>query len=192
MIKNTVEVNDKVEVETQSERVKIIDFSLWELKSKAVNAFIRYYSFDITDFVFISLLGFLMVISELLGFGFYLRHLKCSNEHTQSRLLNILNDYLSAVLHIQSSTTKIYCKEVPDNEVLENEQMSSFSYHSRLSSTTSSKDCILTSLSWRHKIAIQVMVTSFILTEHTLNASCDHWDEINKPISNFSILNYFL
>ena len=87
---NTVGVHHQ-EAETLSNYMKMIDFSLWESRSKAVNAFIRYYSFDITDFVFISLLGFLLVISALLGHGFYIWHFKTSNEHTQSRLLNILN-----------------------------------------------------------------------------------------------------
>ena len=95
MIPNTVEVNDKVE--TQSESVNLIDFSLWESRSQAINDFIRHYSFDTIGFVFISLLGFFPVISAMLGFGFYLWHLKTSNEHTQNRLLNILNGYLSAV-----------------------------------------------------------------------------------------------
>ena len=134
MIPNTVEVNDKVE--KQSESINIIDFSLWESRSRAVNDFIRYYSFDITEFEIISVLGFLLVISAVLGFGFYIWHLKSSNEQTQNRLLNILNGYLSAVcmscspvmfnlvLHLQSSTTKIYCKDVPDTELLENEQIS--------------------------------------------------------------------
>ena len=38
------------------------------------------------------------------------------------------------------------------------------------------------SLNWRYKIAIPVMVTSFILAEHTLHASCDHWDPIFKVL----------
>ena len=36
------------------------------------------------------------------------------------------------------------------------------------------------SLKWRHKIAIPVMVASFILTEQTLDASCGHLDKIFK------------
>ena len=141
MIPNTVEVNDKVE--TQSESVNLIDFSLWESRSQAINDFIRHYSFDTIGFVFIPLLGFFLVISAMLGFGFYLWHLKTSNEHTQNRLLNILNGYLSG-----------YFKPGLYLDM---------------------------SLNWRHKIAIPVMATSFIFTEQAFNASCDHWDEINKP-----------
>ena len=121
--------------EAENQNLKMIDFSLWESRSRAVNDFVRYYSSDMTDFVFISILGFFLVISALLGFGFYIWHLKNSNEHSQSRLLNILNGYLSAVcmilspavftmmLDLQKSTTKIYYKDLPDNELLENEQM---------------------------------------------------------------------
>ena len=133
MICNT----DGVNQEAETQNLKMIDFSLWASRSKAVNDFIIYYSFDTTDFMFISLLGFLLVILAMLGFGFYIWHFISSDEHTQSRLLNILNGYLSAVcmsfspaafntiLVIQKSTTKIYYKDVPDNELLENEQMSS-------------------------------------------------------------------
>ena len=74
----------------------MMDFSLWELRGTAVIDFIRSYSIDTTDFLVIYLLGFFLVTSALLGFGFYLWHLKSSNEHTRSRLLNILNGYLSA------------------------------------------------------------------------------------------------
>ena len=65
------------------------DFSLWELRGTAVIDFIRSYSIDTTDFLVIYLLGFFLVTSALLGFGL---HLQSSNEHTQSRLLNNLND----------------------------------------------------------------------------------------------------
>ena len=68
MMSNTDGVNQ------EAEKQDIINFSLWEIRSKAVNDFIRYYSFDMTDFVLISLLGFFLVISALIGFGFYLWH----------------------------------------------------------------------------------------------------------------------
>ena len=122
---------DGVNQEAENQNLKMI-----ESRCKAVNDFILYYSFDTTAFVLISLLGFLLVILALLGFGFYIWHFISSDEHTKSRLLNILNGYLSAVcmsfspavfntiLVIQKSTTKIYYKDVPDNELLENEQMS--------------------------------------------------------------------
>ena len=93
MIGNT----EGVYQEAENQNLKMIDFSLWEIRSKAVNDFITHYSFDTTDCVLISLLGFLLVISALLGHGFYIWHFKSSDEHTQSRLLNILNGYLSAV-----------------------------------------------------------------------------------------------
>ena len=134
---NTDGVNQEAE---NHNSMKMIDFSLWESRSKAVNDFIIYYSFDKTAFVLISLLGFLLVISALLGHGFYIWHFKTSNEQTQSRLLNILNSYLSAVcmsgsiavfnlilqnqMIKQKSTTKIYYKDLPNTELLENEQMS--------------------------------------------------------------------
>ena len=38
------------------------------------------------------------------------------------------------------------------------------------------------SLNWRHKIAIPVMIISFILTEQSFHASCDHWDKIDNVL----------
>ena len=173
----------------------------------AVNNFIRHCSFDITDFVIISVIGFVLVILSLLGFGFYIWHLKSSNEHTQTRLLNILNGYLSAVcmifspavlnsiLHLQRLPSKIYNKDIPENELPDESKIIA-----RVTITLSiaisaillliSFATILNhfkpglyldiSLKWRHKIAIPVMVTSFILTEYSLHASCDQWDTIFK------------
>ena len=167
MISNTDDVNQEIE--------NMIDLSLWESRSSAFHDFIKYYSFDIKNFVIISVLGFFLVTTALLGFGFYLWFLKGSNEHTQSRLLNILNGYLAAVcmtfslalfikiLHHQRFTSaKIYEKNVPDDELMENEQISTqesyshsellsefsyFLFHSRLFSTTSSQDCVLEAVS---------------------------------------------
>ena len=187
-----------------------IDFSLWESRIKAVNDFITHYSFDTTGFVFISLLGFLLVISAMLGFGFYLWHLKNSNQHSQIRLLNILNGYLSAVcmilspavfimvLHVQSLTTKIYYKDVPVNEFLENEKMIErvtvihiigvsvlFLLISFATVLNHFKPGLYLdiSLNWRHKFAIPVMVISFILAEQILHASC-----LLSPVSKCKVV----
>ena len=147
------------------------------------------------------------MITAVLGFGFFLWHLKSSNEHTQCRLLNILNGYLSAVcmtfspatftriLLTQRSTTKIYYKDVPDDEILETEQMIL-----RVTITHGLAVSVLfllisfatvlnhfkpglyldISLKWRHKIAIPVMVISFILAEQTFQASCGNLDTTFK------------
>ena len=39
------------------------------------------------------------------------------------------------------------------------------------------------SLYWRHKIAIPVMVISFILAEHSFHASCSHLENTDKVIN---------
>ena len=128
----------------------------------------RSYTVDTIQIVLICILGIFLVISAVLGFCFYIWYLKISNEQTQSRLLNILNGYLSAacmsgslavfnlMLHLQKSTTKASqimnswktSKWVQESQPLTQSLFLffSFSYHSRLSSTTSSLDCILTSL----------------------------------------------
>ena len=44
---------------------------------------------------FLTALRITLTIVALLGFGFYLWHLKSNGDQSQSRLLNILNGYLS-------------------------------------------------------------------------------------------------
>ena len=61
MICNT----DGVNQEAETQNLKMIDFSLWESRIKAVNDFITHYSFDTTGFVIVSLLGFLLVASAM-------------------------------------------------------------------------------------------------------------------------------
>ena len=187
----------------------MMDFSLWESRSLAVNNFIRHCSFDITDFFIIFFFGSFLVISAQLGFGFYLWYLKSSNEHTQSRLLNILNGYLSAacmifspavlnsILYIQRLPTQIYNKDLPENELPDESKIIA-----RVTIILSIAVSVLLllisfatvlnhfkpgvyleiSLKWRHKIFIPVMIINFILTEQALHAPCDHLDEIEKVL----------
>ena len=160
----------------------MIDSSLWESRSTAVMEIIRYYSIDTKEFVLIFLLGFLLMLSALLGYGFYLWHLRSSNEHSQSRLLNILNGYLSAACMTCSPSMlnmvlTLYLYKEFSNKEIENAKMSA----TRVSATHVIAISVLfllisiatvlnhfkpglyldISLSWCHKIAIPLIIRIF-------------------------------
>ena len=181
----------------------MMDFSHLESRSKEVIELIRSYNFDATCFVLISLLGFLLVISALIGFGFFLWYLKSSDEHTQTRLLNILNGYLSAACMSCSPAVLTIILFVTINRGLWEEELKKNEYFLMSVKVTITHliavsvlflliSCATVlnhfkpglyldiSLSWRHKIAIPAMIISFILTEQSFHASCDHWDTIFK------------
>ena len=180
------------EVKTQSINLELNDFSLWESGSEAVNNFIRSYSFDITNLVMIYILGFFLVISAVLGFGFFLWYLKSSNEQTQSQLLNILYSYFSATCITCSPAVFsliLTHKYLPEHELERDEHAQRIG---RVTATHFIAVSVLfllisfatvlnpfkpgvyldVSLNWRHKIAIPVMVVNFILIEQTIHASC--------------------
>ena len=71
-------------------------FYLWKSRSASfIEITISSTTADNTETVIILFVGLSLMIVSVLGFSFYLWHLKGSNEHAQSRLLNILNGYLS-------------------------------------------------------------------------------------------------
>ena len=183
----------------------MIYFSNLESRSKEVIDLIRSYNFDATYFVLISLLGFLLVISALIGFGFFLWYLKSSDEHTQTRLLNILNGYLSAACMSCSPAVLTIILFVTINRGLWEEELKKNEYFLMSVKVTITHliavsvlflliSCATVlnhfkpglyldiSLSWRHKIAIPAMIISFILTEQSFHASCDHWDKIDNVL----------
>ena len=135
--------------------------------------------------VSVSLLAFCLLITVLLGFGFYLWVLRTSDNQTQSRLLNIFNGYL-ALACISFSLlvfTRIVSSEY--NFVL------SLSYRAGTANITALSAIFLLislatilyhfrpslyleiSLAWRHWVAVPLMLGSWILTEHLLHSSCE-------------------
>ena len=159
-----------------------MDFSLWLSRSSAISHIIQSYTFDVKDFVLIFVIGMFLVILALLGFGFYLWHLKSSNEHTQSRLLNILIMFVT----INRALTQ---DEFEENEhFLRSLRVTAMhviavSFLFLLISIATVLNhfkpglYLDVSLNWRHKIAIPVMVISFILAEHTIYSSCHRQNE---------------
>ena len=164
---------------------------------------VRYYTVNTSQAVLICLLGIFLVLIALLRFGFYLWNLKSSDEQSQSRLLNILNGYLSAACMtgspavlalIMQMTIK---KDLPGNELKEDEHVI---LNGRVTATHSIAVSLLfllisfatilnhfkpglyldVSFNWRHKIAIPVMMICFILTEHTIHALCHQQEKSYK------------
>ena len=134
----------------------------------------------------ILILRFILTITALLGFGLYLWYLKSSNDQSQSRLLNVLNGYLSL-------TCIGFCLTLL-SVLIQKEQDESYSYfivvrisavHIIAVSTIFlliSWATILNhfkpglyldiSVSWSHKIAIPSLMLCFILAEQAVNFSC--------------------
>ena len=68
----------------------------WQIGPEALAELLRFDSPSLTPgSVFLLVLGASLVITALLGFSFYLWYLKCNQDPTQTRLLNILNGYFS-------------------------------------------------------------------------------------------------
>ena len=65
--------------------------NIWISRSTAYNDLIQSFNVEEKDIVIICVFGLSMVMIALIGFSFYLWNLKSSDEHTQSRLLNILH-----------------------------------------------------------------------------------------------------
>ena len=134
----------------------------------------------------ILILRISLTIIALLGFSLYLWYLKSSDDQSQSRLLNILNGYLSL--------TGIGFSLIQLKFILKPEQYESYSFliigriavvHVIAVATIFlliSWATILNhfkpglyldiSVSWSNKIAIPSLILAFIFTEQALNFSC--------------------
>ena len=128
-----------------------------------------------------------LTIAALLGFGLYIWYLKSSDDQTQSRLLNILNGYLSLTC-IGFSLTLFAVYDLlqlfqPKNGTFIAVEMggvhiigisSIFLLISWATILNHFKpDLYLNiSVSWSHKVAIPSLIIAFILTERALYFSC--------------------
>ena len=135
--------------------------------------------------VFILILRVSMTITACLGFGLYLWYLKTSGDQSQSRLLNILNGYLSL-------TCIGFSLILLANYIAQPEEDEPYLIFYRIAAVFViavstifvfiSLATILNhfmpglyldiSVSWRHEIAIPLLIFLFILAEQTLYFSC--------------------
>ena len=118
-----------------------------------------------------------------LGFGFYLWYLKSSDNQSQSRLLNILNGYLSLTCMGFSLTLFYASQQDEDERLLIWARISAvfviavsaifllISWATILNHFKPSLYLDI-SISWNHKIAIPLSIFAFILTEQAVNFSC--------------------
>ena len=183
------------------EMISHTTIEIWKARSVAFHELLNSFNAESIDFVIIYVFGFCMVLSALIGFSFYLWNLKNSNEHTQSRLLNILHGYLAvacmggspAVFNLILQLLNSAYRALHDNKLWKNKQ---FDWSIRVTVFHFIAISIMfllisiatvinhfkpgfyldVSLAWRHKVAIPVMLSIFALTENTLRCSCDHLD----------------
>ena len=130
---------------------------------------------------FLTALRITLTIVALLGFGFYLWHLKSNGDQSQSRLLNILNGYLSLTC-MGFSLTLLYASH-------QEERILIFTRISAVHIIAVSTIFLLVSwatilnhfkpslyldisVSWSHRIAIPLSIFAFILTEQAINFTC--------------------
>ena len=130
---------------------------------------------------FLTALRITLTIVALLGFGFYLWHLKSNGDQSQSRLLNILNGYLSLTC-MGFSLTLFYASHQEGRIMI-------FTRISAVHIIAVSTIFLLVSwatilnhfkpslyldisVSWSHRIAIPLSIFAFILTEQAINFTC--------------------
>ena len=130
---------------------------------------------------FMTALRITLTVVALLGFGFYLWHLKSNGDQSQSRLLNILNGYLSLIC-MGFSLTLLYASQ-QEGRILIFTRISAvhviavstifllISWATILNHFKPSLYLDI-SVSWSHRIAIPLSIFAFILTEQAIHFSC--------------------
>lgn len=124
-----------------------------------------------------------LTIVALLGFGFYLWYLKSKSngDQSQSRLLNILNGYLSLVCMGFSLT--LLCASQEEGRILIYLRINAvniiavstiFLLISWATILNHFKPGLYLdiSVSWSHRIAVSLLIFAFILTEQAVHFSC--------------------
>ena len=180
--------------------------NIWISRSTAFNDLMQSSNVEEKDIVIICVFGLSMVMLALIGFGFYLWNLKSSDEHTQSRLLNILHGYLSVAclgcspavfnfmlqLKVQRPYTVLSYSEPSENKLFFWSVRVTFVHFIAISVLflLISLATVMNhfkpglyldiSLAWRHKIAIPFLLILFTLTEITFQSSCNHLNRVFK------------
>ena len=131
----------------------------------------------------ILILQISLTIAALFGFCLYLWYLKTSDDQTQSRLLNILNGYLSSTcIGFSLAVLAVYTLKTEQGTFIAVEIggvyiiaiSSIFLLISWATILNHFKPAIYLdiSVSWSHKIAIPSLIFAFILAEQALYFSC--------------------
>ena len=133
--------------------------------------------------LFYSLLRLLLFTTTFLGFGFYLWFLSNSDDQTQTRLLNILNGYLSVACmgfspivfityHASDEYMFQFCFRIGSHFIMAISSTFLLISFATILNHFKPDFYLEFSLRWRHKIAVPTLLLSFVLTEQLVNLSC--------------------
>ena len=126
----------------------------------------------------ILLLQISLTIISLLGFGLYLWYLKSSGDQSQSRLLNILNGYLSltcigfSLVLITIQLDQDILVDIGGVHIIAISTIFVLISGATILNHFKPDLYLDISVSWRNKVAIPSLIFAFILAEQTLYFSC--------------------
>ena len=161
---------------------------------KALDEFARSYILvSFSEELLHHILKLLLLVTAVIGFGFYLWFLISSNDQTQERLLNILNGYLSVACLGFCPFAYSYDFVNEAFQLLFIRSGMPFIIAITTSFLLISSATILNhfkpdiylalSLAWNHKIAVPTMIVFCILLEQFLNLPCSE-DFVKCEVSN--------
>ena len=154
----------------------------FSIKAETLNEFVR--SSVMVSFAaeILHILRLILLITSLVGFGFYLWFLYSSNDQTQRRFLNILNGYLSVACMGFSPFAYIY--DYMNNEL----QLIIFRTAAPLLIAITTIFLLLSfatllnhlkpdiylelSVKWKHKLAVPKIVAFCMIVEKLMNVPC--------------------
>ena len=133
--------------------------------------------------LFYGLLRLLLFTTTFLGFGFYLWFLSNSDDQTQTRLLNILNGYLSVACmgfspmvfityHAIDEYMFQFCFRIGSHFIMAISSTFLLISFATILNHFKPDFYLEFSLRWRHKVAVPTLLLSFVLTEQLVNLSC--------------------
>ena len=154
----------------------------FSIKAETFNEFVR--SSVMVSFAaeILHILRLILLITSLVGFGFYLWFLYSSSDQTQRRLLNILNGYLSvacmgfspfAYIHdyVNSELQLVIVRTAAPFLIAITTTFLLLSFATILNHFKPDMYLEL-SVKWKHKIAVPKMIVFCILVEKLMNSPC--------------------
>ena len=161
---------------------------------KALDEFVRFYILVyFSEELLHHILKLLLLVTAVIGFGFYLWFLISSNDQTQERLLNILNGYLSVAClgfcpfaysydFVNEGLLPLYIRSGMPFIIAITTSFLLISFATILNHFKPDMYLDL-SLTWKHKIAVPTMIVFCILLEHLVNLPCPE-DFVKCEVSN--------
>lgn len=174
--------------------ISIMQHYVFSINVKALDEFAR--SCILVSFLeelFYQTLRILLLVTAVIGYGFYLWFLFSSKDQTQQRLLNILNGYLSVAClgfcpfaysyeYVNEGLVLFYVRSGIPFIIAITTSFLLISFATILNHFKPDMYLDL-SLTWRHKIAVPTMIVFCILLEQLLNLPCIE-DFVRCEVSN--------